>query len=190
GGRCGRDPNGRGRVRVGPPERLPLPPTLGRELACSPDGRVVVGCDPGGAGAVVWHRDRPRELVRLTGHYDVRSISVSRDGRWVATGSHWGRGAKVWDAATGKLETHRVPTKSGVSVRFSPDGKWLATFSGTGVSRLWSVGSWREGPSAGTPCRAIAFSHDNKLSHDNTLLAVETGQNSVRLLDPDTMREY
>src|SRR5262249_44514211 len=138
------DPKVLGLVRVGPPERLPLPSTLTRELACSPDGRVVAGCDPGGAGAAVWHRDRPRGLVRLTGHYDVRSISVSRDGRWVATGSHWGNGAKVWDAATGKLEADLVPTQSLVGVRFSPDGKWLATISGPGVCRLWSVGSWRE----------------------------------------------
>src|SRR5262249_9550318 len=64
------DPKLSGLVRFGPPERLPLPSTLTRELACSPDGRVVAGCDPGRAGAVVWHRDRPRELVRLTGHYD------------------------------------------------------------------------------------------------------------------------
>jgi serine/threonine protein kinase/WD40 repeat protein/tetratricopeptide (TPR) repeat protein len=177
------DPKVPGLVRVGPPERLPLPPTLSRELACSPDGRVVAGCDPGGAGAVVWHRDRPRDLVRLTGHYDVRSVSVSRDGSWVATGSHWGTGAKVWDAATGKPAADLAPTQSEVSVRFSPDGKWLATSSGTGVCRLWSVGSWREGPSAGPAGRAIAFSHDSKL------LAVETGQNSVRLIDPDTGKE-
>jgi serine/threonine protein kinase/WD40 repeat protein len=173
-----------GLVRVGPPERLPLPPTLGRELAFSPDGRVVAGCDPGGAGAVVWHRDRPRNLVRLKGHYDVRSVSVSPDGRRVATGSFFGTGAKVWDAATGALEADLVPDQSAVLVRFSPDGKWLATSSLSGTCRLWSVGSWQQGPSLGVTWRAGAFSPDGRL------LAVETGQNTVRLVNPDTGKEY
>jgi serine/threonine protein kinase/WD40 repeat protein len=182
------DPKVLGLFRLGPPERLPLPPTFGRELACSPDGRVVAGCDPAGGGAVVWHRDHPPKLVRLKDHYDVRSVSVSPDGRWVATGSFFGTGAKVWGAATGALAAELVPNQSAVFVRFSPDGKWLATSSHSSVCRLWSVGSWREGPSAGVTNGAIAFWHDN--THDNTLLAVETGQNSVRLRDPDTGREY
>jgi hypothetical protein len=169
-------------VRLGPPQRLPLPPTLGRETACSPDGRVVAGWGP--EGALVWHRDRPTELVRLKGHYDVRSVSVSPDGCWVATGSFFGTGAKVWDAATGALAADLVPTQSAVFVRFSPDGKWLATSSLSGVCRLWSVGSWRQGPSLGVTWRAGAFSPDGRV------LAVETGQNTVRLVNPDTGKEY
>jgi tetratricopeptide (TPR) repeat protein len=171
-----------GLVRVGPPERLPLPPTFGRDLASSPDGRVVASWGP--EGALVWHRDRPRELVRLQGHYDVRSVSVSPDGRWVATGSFFGTGAKVWDAATGALAADLVPTQSAVFVRFSPDGKWLATSSLSGVCRLWSVGSWRQGPSLGVTWKTGAFSPDGRV------LAVETGQNTVRLVNPDTGKEY
>jgi tetratricopeptide (TPR) repeat protein len=168
-------------LRIGPPQRLPLPGTL---HASSPDGRVVAGGQDGGGGAVVWRRDRPGKLVRLTPHYDVRSVSVSPDGRWVATGSHWGTGAKVWDAATGRLVADLVPTQSQVGVRFSPDGKWLATFSSTGGCRLWAVDSWQEGPSPGGTSGAVAFSPDGRL------LAVETGQGVVRLVDPDTGREY
>jgi WD40 repeat protein len=132
----------------------------------------------------VWRHDRPEELISLGPHYDVRTVSISPDGRWVATGSHWGTGAKVWDAASGRLVKDLVPTQSTVGVRFSPNGKWLATFSLTGACRLWAVGSWQEGPSAGVTFRAAAFSPDGKL------LAVETGENTVRLLDPDTGREY
>jgi WD40 repeat protein len=110
-------------------------------------------------------------------------VSVSHDGRWVATGSWWGTGAKVWDAATGRLIKDLVPTQSMVGVRFSPDGKWLATTAG-GVCRLWAVDSWQERPSPGPTSGAVAFSPDGKL------LAVETGQNTVRLLNPDTGREY
>src|SRR5262249_23231475 len=126
--------------------------------------------------------DCPGKLVRLP-HYDVRSVSVSPDGRWVATGSHGGTGAKIWDAATGRLVADLVPTQSRVPVCFSPDGKWLAT-SSLGGCRLWAVDSWQESPSLGVTGGAVAFSADGRL------LAVETGQSTVRLLDPGTGREY
>jgi serine/threonine protein kinase/WD40 repeat protein len=167
-------------LRIGPPQRLPLPGTVGIQLACSPDGRVVACCQPG--GALVWHRDRPGNLVSLSPHEDARYISVSPDGRWVATGSHGGTGARVWDAATGRLVVDLVPTHSAWGVRFSPDGKWLATSAG--VCRLWAVDSWQAGPALGAAYGNVAFSPDGRL------LAVETGQGVVRLLDPDTGREY
>src|SRR4051812_9882070 len=69
----------------------------------------------------------------------------------------------------------------GSRVGFSPDGKWLATTGGG--CRLWAVGSWREGPQVGGGS-AFAFSPDGQL------LAVDTGYGSVRLVDPDTGREY
>jgi WD40 repeat protein len=175
----GPDPASPGLVRIGPPQRLPLPGTGGTEIACSPDGRVVASAQHW--GAQVCHRDRPGEPIRLTPHEGARSVSVSRDGLWVATGSHGGGGAKVWDAATGRLVKDLVPAQSRVGVRFSPDGKWLAT--SYVVCRLWAVGSWQEGPSLGEG-GAIAFSPDGRL------LAVETGQGVVRLVDPDTGREH
>jgi WD40 repeat protein/serine/threonine protein kinase/Flp pilus assembly protein TadD len=174
------DPASAGLVRIGPPQRLPLPGAGLPEFACSPDGRVVASAQFW--GALVWHRDRPEERIRLTPHDEARSVSVSPDGRWVATGSHGQGGAKVWDAATGRFVKDLMPTQPFVNVRFSPDGKWLATAGG--VCRLWAVESWQEGPSLGVTSGAVAFSADGKL------LAVETGQNTVRLLDPDTGREY
>jgi serine/threonine protein kinase/WD40 repeat protein/tetratricopeptide (TPR) repeat protein len=169
-----------GLLCVGPPERLPLPLSGDRNLACSPDGRVIASAQA--RGALVWHRDRPGDLVRLTEHEDARRVSVSPDGHWVATGSHWYTGAKVWDAATGRLEADLVPTKSQVGVFFSPDNKWLATTDG--VCRVWAVNSWQEGFVHGPTTGAVAFSPDGRL------LAVETGQNVVRLGDPETGREY
>jgi serine/threonine protein kinase/WD40 repeat protein len=168
-------------LRIGPPQRLPLPRWL---RACTPDGRVMASSQARGEGAVVRRRDRPGELVQLTPHYDVRSVSVSPDGRWVATGSWWGTGVKIWDAATGRLVADLIPTQSEVGVRFSPDGKWLATFPAAAVCRLWAVDSWQEGPSLGLSNCVVVFSPDSRL------VAVETGQNTVRLLDPATGREY
>jgi WD40 repeat protein len=168
-------------LRIGPPQRLPLPDCS--VLSCSPDGRVVAGGQF--SGGLVWHRDRPGELFRLD-HPDVRNVSVSPDGRWVATGSHSGTGAKVWDASTGRLVADLLPNQGLVGVHFQPgkDGKWLATTSQKGVCRLWAVDSWQEGPSHGATNGQVAFSPDGRL------LAVETGQGVVRLLDPDTGREY
>jgi WD40 repeat protein len=173
------DPAAPESLRIGPPQRLPLP---GSFYASSPDGRVVAGGQR--RGAMVWRRDRPGGLLRLPDHYDVRSVSVSPDSRWVATGSHWGTGARVWDAATGRPVADLLPTQPTVYVYFSPDGKWLATAPIGGVCRLWAVDSWQEGPSPGVTNGAVAFSPDGRL------LAVETGQNTIRLLDPDTGREY
>jgi tetratricopeptide (TPR) repeat protein len=123
-------------------------------------------------------------LIRLTPHRGARCISVSPDGHWVATGSYDSDGARVWDAATGRLVKELVlPDKTWVQVGFSQDGKWLATSNP--VCRLWAVGSWQEGPSPGEGT-AFAFSPDP----DGKLLAVETGHGVVRLVDPDSGREY
>jgi serine/threonine protein kinase/WD40 repeat protein len=173
------DPGAPGLLRIGPPEQLPLSQSVGREVTCSPDGRVVAAGQTW--GALVWHRGRPGQLVRLSPHGDARSVSVSPDGRWVATGSHGQGGARVWDAASGRLVKELVPTEPYVIVAFSPDGRWLATSHG--ACRLWAVDSWQEGPNLGEG-DAIGFSPDGRL------LAVETGQGTVRLVDPDTGREY
>jgi serine/threonine protein kinase/WD40 repeat protein len=165
-------------LRIGPPQRLPLPAST--QLTCNPDGEVVVSGQPW--GALVWHRDCPGEPVRLTPHQDASHVSISPDGCWVATGSWLGKGAKVWDAATGRLVADLLPNQGNVTVLFSPDGKWLATTSHRRVCQLWAVDSWQEGPSRGAA--NVAFSPDGKL------LAVETGEGVVRLLDPDTGREY
>jgi len=121
--------------------------------------------------------------VRLEPHDDARYVAVSPDGRWVATGSHGASTeVKVWDARTGKPEKE-LPVESGATVGFSPDGKWLVT--GDRGCRLWAVDTWRAGPHVdGVARTAFAFSPDGKL------LAMEGGFGVVRLVDPDTGREF
>jgi hypothetical protein len=136
-----------------------------------------------GWGALVWHADKGNELIRLAPQYDVRCVAVSPDGQWVATGSHSDTDVyvKVWDARSGR-HVADLPVEGSSLVGFSPDGRWLLTTGGS--YRLWAVGTWREGARIGGAPHAFAFSPDGKV------LAVETGSGVVRLLDPDTGREY
>jgi serine/threonine protein kinase/WD40 repeat protein len=164
-----------GLCRFGPPELLDERPGRG-----SADGRVLVLVH--NSGATVLYRDTGRQVV-LQPQEDVRNSALSPDGRWAATGSfhtrQGGAGAKVWDAQGGKL-VKELPVGGLCSVAFSPDGRWLAT--GGGGCRLWRVGTWDEGPKVGGG--AFAFSPDSRV------LAVAGEAGVVRLVDPDTGREY
>jgi hypothetical protein len=89
---------------------------------------------------------------------------------------------KVWDAQTGKLAKDLFAGE-GQHVAFSPNGQWLAT-SGTGV-QLWRAGSWHDGHrfEMRAGCAAV-------FSPDRTMLAFETGSGVVRLVEPQTGREW
>jgi serine/threonine protein kinase/WD40 repeat protein len=174
----GSDSSSPGRVRIGPPGRLPMPASAWESVAWSGDGRLMA--IPQGWGAEVWDQRRPGQPVARTRHADTRYVAVSPDGRWLVTGSHNGTAARVWDVHTGELVKELLPEEGQMGVGFSPDGKWLAT-TGGGL-RLWSVSSWLDTLRLGGTISAF--------SPDGSLFAAETGQGSVRLVDPATGREY
>jgi serine/threonine protein kinase/WD40 repeat protein/tetratricopeptide (TPR) repeat protein len=166
-------------MAIGPPQRLQLPGS-DAEIACSRNGSVIASAQYD--GAVVWHRDDPDRVVALRPHRDVRMIAVSPDGQWVATGSHAGSEARVWEARTGRLVVQLLRGEGMVNVGFSPEGRWLVTTGGG--TRLWRTGTWEEGPKVSSELSVAAFSADGKV------LAVATSDSAVRLVDPETGREY
>jgi serine/threonine protein kinase/WD40 repeat protein/Tfp pilus assembly protein PilF len=159
-------------IRIGPPERLALPP--GETITASGDGRYIGVAHYDGA-TVVDARvpDRPIRLGRLL---DTRWIAISPDGRWVGTGSHQtGEGVQVWSLPEGKL-VYQVPNSSDTSVPiFSPDGRWFVANT-AGVYRIASTNDWRDGPEH--PGRGLGFSPDGRV------LAVDDLAGSIRLIEP------
>jgi tetratricopeptide (TPR) repeat protein len=171
-----------GTLRIGPPQPLPFPPSP-HQIATNQDARVMASAQ--GWGALVRHADHGDKLIRLAPQHDARLVAISPEGEWVATGSHSATDVyvKVWDARTG-LHVADLPVEGSSWVGFSPDGRWLLTTGGG--YRLWEVGTWREGPKLGGVWASAAFA----FSPDSKALAVEAGSGAVRLLDPDTGREY
>jgi WD40 repeat protein len=172
------DPVGSDVVRIGEPEPLSLPGGSAN-ISMSRDGRIVAKAMS--LGGLIWRRELPEEPLVLGPHGDTRSVAVSPDGKWVATGSHLGPNVKIWDSATGKL-VHELVLEIMNGVYFSPDGRWLVTTSG-GTS-LWSTESWNKVRFIDAGNNAVGFSPDGKI------LAVESLHGAVRLVNPETGREY
>jgi serine/threonine protein kinase/WD40 repeat protein len=164
--------------QIGPPRLLARGANY--EVSCRKDGQVIA--QPFKSGALVLHRDRPERARRLGPQRDVRYTSISPDGRFVATGSHGGEaGLKVWETEHGKV-VKELPLGFMAHALFSPDGRWLAA-TGRDGGRILTVGTWEEGATVHWSEAGAAF------APDGNLLAVETGQGVIRLLDPATGRE-
>ena len=170
----------KGQVLFGPAEKLPL--RGGMPIAQSADGkRVAVSRF---TSAYVADLAEPRQPVSLGPHDDLRFITMSPDGQWVATGSHGNDpvAVKVWEAGTGRL-VKQIAGNRICRVQFSPNGRWLAT--GGSQCQLWTVGVWTEGPRVpGIERTQFAFSADSRL------LAVETGEGLIHLVEPASGRQY
>jgi serine/threonine protein kinase/WD40 repeat protein len=183
------DPTNPGRLTVGPPEGLPLPP--GSALGRSRDGGVIVTCsrksgvEQPHAGGYILHADRPGEPIRIEREADIGWIAVSPDGRWVVTVAHGTGVTKIWDARDGRLEKELAERPGGYV--FSPDGRWLSTPLDGG--RLYAVGTWEPGPRIGgvgtfSPDGQIVAVPIGDVVH---LVEVATGRKLVALEHPDRL---
>ena len=173
-------PSAPGRLIIGPPERVSLPP--GSAVGQSSDGRVTVVCsrvvagEQFSAGGWILHANRSDRPIHLDHGADIEWIAVSPDGRWVVTVDHSSGASKIWDARDGRLVKTLAEWGAGFP-QFSPDGRWLSTDLDGG--RLVSVGTWEPGPRIGGA---------GTFSPDGTLVAVPSGH-LIRLVEPATGRE-
>jgi WD40 repeat protein/Flp pilus assembly protein TadD len=186
-------PSGR---RIGPPQRLGLPPT-GGWLARSRGGGVLAAAARSvyfhqpWAGGWALHAQRPDAPVRVAGGTDVEFVAIDPSGRWLITMIHASGLVQVHDAATGKM-LKTIAEGGGGFPTFSPDGRWLAV--GGTVGRLFEAGTWEPGLAfnEGPGHKAFGvFSPDGKVIADVTaggvirLVEVAGGRELARLEDPD-----
>jgi eukaryotic-like serine/threonine-protein kinase len=183
-------------LRIGPPQILGLSarapllfPGYDPQFTLSSDGRTIAH-SPQRGQVLVFALENPRRKLLIESS-NLRHAAFSPDGGWLATGNWQGRGAKVWDARTGELahELDLGELEEGAAwPTFSPDGKWLVT--GTFAEyRFWEVGSWQKKHAvlredASRSVGLIVFAPDSKM------VALLHSVSGVRLVDPDTGREF
>jgi WD40 repeat protein len=184
------DAAARGRVSIGPPERLPFPPGI-EAVSANGDGRVIAQAMFNGygmqrhAGGWILHPDRPGKPVRVLAGAAAGAVSVSPDGRRVAFGVQGEAGVRVFDA-----ETFRPVwgIGGGSHCQFTPDGRWLAT--DTDGNRVYAADTWAPGPRLG-PGDLACISADSRLAVLGTpggsfrLVEIDTGRELARFDDPD-----
>ncbi len=164
-----------------------------RRTAFSADGKwlVSVGEDH---QVLVWEFARRELKRRLTDHTaQVVAVAFAPDRPLFATAS-WDQSIIVRNVET--LETVAVLREQRgliTGVAFSPDGKYLAAASGEPDARtvLWDARQWtkvRDLPLEGGDWGPLLFSPTNPklLLADNKACNVETGQEMIDLLKPDS----
>ena len=171
-------------LRIGPSRRLSERWST-NQISCSADGRVIASAV--WDGGLVLRRDQPDPLVRLVPHRDVRSVAVAPDGQWIATSS-FGADLPIkvwepqWESGTATC-VRQLPAGHGAHAVFSPDGHWFAA-SGDAVT-VWATDSWVTASRFATVRNGVlAF------SPDSNMLAFETGQGVLQLVDPASGREF
>jgi tetratricopeptide (TPR) repeat protein len=182
-------------LRIGPPQtiglsaRAPLPLGPQPQFTLSSDGRTIAH-SPQCCQILLFDLENPRPRLVIESP-NLRHAAFSPDGQWLATGNWQGRGAKVWNARTGELvrELELGESEEGAAwPTFSPDGKWLVTgtFEEYG---FWEVGSWHK-KHAVVRADAARSTGLNVFSPDGRMLALRYSVSEVRLVDPETGREF
>jgi serine/threonine protein kinase/WD40 repeat protein/Flp pilus assembly protein TadD len=159
----------RGELHIGPPRRLPLPPSEG-SIDEDRASQVVALAD-----YQLTHVMTPQRIFDIGPLLDFRAVAVSPDGEYLAMGGHSGGAIQIWrvrDAT--RVKDLAVESLGGVV--FSPDGKWLMTRASP--CKIWAVGTWREVQQIGGS--GLCFSPDGRL------IAVQDAYKIILLINPDT----
>src|SRR5262249_23475976 len=89
-----------------------------RDVAISPDGRLLAYGQPGGSIAL-WDIAAAKEVAQLQGHQaDVTVLTFSADGRTLASGSR-DTSVLLWDVAKYVASAKRQPAKFDAATRWN-----------------------------------------------------------------------
>ncbi len=160
---------------IGPPLSFALTPRYDWDpLSAERQGRVIAWRDETGQWAL--HVGPPPRRLRLGRNREDGLPWVSPDGHWIALADTTGQKVRLLDAGTGRL-IRELPLEGCAGVfGFSPDGRWLVAVDNKYRHHLWRTDTWESrGPVTGSTL---------VLAPDSRLLAFETGEGRIRLLDP------
>jgi serine/threonine protein kinase/WD40 repeat protein len=160
---------------------LPVGPSHNQIVAWHPDGtRLAVGAS---RFIQLWDVETRSKLATLEGHVQqVASLAFHPDGTLLASQS-WDGVLRLWDVATGRALL-QMPLL--VDPQFSRDGRWLGVLQhGEDAQLLEAVTA----PEYRTLGDGQGEYYEGDLSPDNRLLAVNCGDDGVRLWDVTNGRE-
>jgi serine/threonine protein kinase/WD40 repeat protein len=160
---------------------LPVGPSHNQVVAWHPDGtRLAVGTS---RFIQLWDVEARSKLATLEGHVQqVASLAFHPDGTLLASQS-WDGVLRLWDVATGRALL-QMPLL--VDPQFSRDGRWLGVLQhGEDAQLLEAITA----PEYRTLGDGQGEYYEGDLSPDNRLLAVNRGDDGVRLWDLTTGRE-
>lgn len=163
-------------------------PDVVRDLALSPDGRLIASSAMDSGKVQLWNASTGAKVAAL-GQADAfeSSITFSPDGRLLATGG-FGRCVRIWDVASrAQLAVLSGHTSGLQSVCFSHDSSHIASGADDGSVRIWDVASRSE-------LRAIQ-SHETRIvdvrfSPDGSFLASACVDGLFKIWDAPIATEY
>lgn len=130
-----------------------------REIAFSPDGRLVAGAGLEG-DLIIWSVEDGEEMASADLGSGIGSISFSPDGKLVAVVA--GDSVSIRATDTGE-ELASVPAGNQAKPVWSPDSHWLAAVTATGVATIWDTRRFTAvADLPGYDTTAVAFSPDSR----------------------------